>query len=135
MTTFQVESPTVLIERAAGVTMRHTFATARTAQVHHCIELVRAAGWRVEHLGQRHHGWRRPWLLSDEKMMTPLDGGLADERAQGFTARLGTQAVKPDDPTIVIDACAGLPVRVLFEQGDTTVVRGIVTQILGEIEN
>lgn len=78
--------------------------TRREAQIAEVRRVLESAGWDVRGVSSA-DGNRRPLLLPGERIGQLLDASRADERAQGFTARLG-------DAWIVVDACAGLPLEI-----------------------
>lgn len=127
-TTITITDSTVHVQReSATETERSTYrcTTRRVAQVLAAELELRASGWAVRGPCSQ-YPFRRPLLLLGEKMGVPLDGALADDRAQGFTARRG-------DAVIVLDACAGMPALVLSEYGDTTEARRIAEWHLGSL--
>ena len=108
----------------------HTCATRRVAQIL-AIELeLRDAGWTVRGLASSDQP-RRPLILAGEAMCWPLDGRRSDERAQGFSARRSPDVRGTD--VITVDACAGLPLLVLAERGDTAEARRIIEWHLGPL--
>lgn len=104
-------------------------ATRRTAQIRAAKLALQERGWRISGVGTD-DGIRRPLLLAGEKMCQPLDGSLSDQRAQGFTAwRSADPQVSSwvmSDDMITIDACAGLPLVMIRERGDTAEAREII---------
>lgn len=102
-----------------------THATEREAQLYAARRELEAAGWSVRGPASS-DGHRRPLLLPGESMRTPLDGRRSDERAQGLCAwsPIGT---------ICVDACAGLPIVVLWDEGDTASAREILAHYLGSL--
>ena len=115
--------PTVtqVVHGDTRITCEH--ATQRTAEVYAVVEMLRSAGWSVRGPGSG-DGFRRPLLLARESMMTALDGAKADLRAQGFAASRGSSA-------LTVDACAGLDVVILHQQGDVAEALALVETYLG----
>ena len=97
-------------------------ATPRDAQLTAARAALGYEGWKVRGLAST-DGNRRPLILPGEAMMAPLDGARSDERAQGFAA-------SRDGAALTIDACAGLPVLVTVERGDTAEARAIIARYL-----
>lgn len=120
--------------------IRHLCATKRTAQITAATLALRDAGWTV--VGPASGlGYRRPLALPGERMCQPLDGSLADQRAQGFTVWRHDGSINPDTGVgprtaaraITIDACAGLPLLVTEERGDVAEAREIIEWYIGSI--
>lgn len=128
ITTITITDSTVHVQREStdGIERStHRCATRRVAQVLAAELELRASGWAIRGPCSQ-HPFRRPLMLPGEKMGVPLDGAMSDERAQGFTARLG-------EAIIVVDACAGLSAIVLDEHGDMSEARRITEWHLGSL--
>lgn len=108
----------------------HHCATRRVAELQAArLDLI-AHGWRVGELSSQDRP-RRPLKLPGERMMTWLDGSLADERAQGLVAWRGPSRYDATTDEIVVDACAGLPLLVLSQRGEVAEALAIVRRWLG----
>lgn len=126
-------------EQRDGEVITHACATRRVAQVTAAKLALRAAGWHVDGVGTT-DGNRRPLALPGERAGQLLDGSLSDQRAIGFTAwrisdervRAGDSAsARTADAVLRVDACAGLPLLVTEDRGDTAAAREIVAWYLG----
>ena len=93
------------------------FSTPRELQIWLARQALEALGWECFNLSSADHP-RRPLLLAGEAMNFPLDGSRADERGQGFIAKLG-------ETSIFVDACAGLPLNIVtdFKESDLGVFK------------
>ncbi|MGN6107218.1 MAG: hypothetical protein ACTHU0_19075 [Kofleriaceae bacterium] len=120
----------IVHEQRAGEQRVHRCATHRVAQVLAARLELEAAGWSVEGPSTT-DGMRLPLVLPGEPMGQALDGSRADARAQGFTAFRGGSGRRSALDVLRIDACAGLPLLVLEDRGDTAEAISTVRWHLG----
>lgn len=105
-------------------------ATPRVAQIRAAICELMAEGWTVRGVSTTDDN-RRPLLLPGEKTFQLVDGSKSDQRAQGFIAwrkstQIGPFSDRAAADCIRVDACAGLPLLVTLDRGDTEGARRII---------
>lgn len=96
-------------------------ATPHSTRLDAIRYMLQFTGWRIH--GVDSSFARKKLLLTDDRMMWPLDTAHMSERAEGFRAAR-------DDAQICVEASSGLPLAFSQERGDCHEVHNLVKLIL-----